>query len=323
MPELASIYTIANIGKETTPGTSVAASKRLSGLMIEPDIKNDINGYRGSGYKFKTVASLNREWVEAAISGPITYSEIIYPLASLLNNASPVAGTSDQTWTFSPDSNGADTPATYTIEVGDATRAQKFTYGLVNGLTLTFSRDGCELSGNLVGQALTDAITLTATPTALPLVPVFPTQVTVFLENSFAALSGATALSRVVSAEWSMSDRYSPSYFLDGNTSFGVHVETEPTAQMKLKMEADAAGMGLLTAMRAGSTRFMRILGSGGVIGSDNYTLQVDGACKVIGEPTFSDEDGIRCIEWTMDIFHDATWGKATQIVVVNGQSSL
>lgn len=323
MPELASIYTIANIGKESTPGTSVAANKRLSGLMIEPDIKNDINGYRGTGYKFKTVASLNREWVEAAVSGPITYSEIIYPLASLINAPSPVAGTTDYTWTFTPDSDGADSPATYTIEVGDSTRAQKFTYGLFNGLTLTFSRDGCELTGNIIGQALTDGVALTASPTALPLVPVFPTQVTVFLEDSYAALAGATALTRAVSAEWSMTDRYSPSYFLDGTTTFGVHVETEPTAQMKLKMEADAVGMGLLTAMRAGSTKFMRILGTGGTVGSDNYTLQVDGACKVIGEPSFSDEDGIRCIEWTMDIFHDATWGKATEIVVVNAQSAL
>jgi hypothetical protein len=324
MAEIASIYQIVNIGVESTSGTPVAANKRLSALMIEPQIKTDIKKYRGTGYKFPAVASLNKEWVEAALSGPITYTEIIYLLSSILGSATPVAGTTDYTWTFSPDSDGADTPKTFTVEWGDATRALEFAYGLVNALTLSFSRDGAELSGTMLGQAIDDGITLTGSPTAIALMPVLPTQVAVSLADTAAGLAAASDLTRVVSAEWAMSDRYNPAYFLNASTDWTVHVEREPTLACKLKMEKDAAGMGLLTNMRAGATKFMRIEAIGSVItGIIPYTLEVDTACKIIGEPTFSEEDGVECIEWNMEAFHDATWGKATQIKVINTLSAL
>ena len=322
MPELASIYQICNIGLETTPGTAVAANKRLSGLMIDPQPKTAIKRYRGTGYKFGTVAALNKEWVEASLSGPITYTEIVYLLSSLLDVATiatPGGGTNSRSWTFAPDSVAADAPKTFTVEIGDATRAQEFAYGLVKDLTLSFSREGNELSGTMLGNSLVDGITLTGSPTAIALMPVLPTQITVKLADTAAGLPGASALTRAVSAEWSMAKRYSPAFFLDAATSWGVHVEVEPTAKMKLKVEADSVGMGLLTQMRAGSTKFMRIGSTGSIIeGAIPYSLTIDGAGKIVSDPKFSDEDGIRCIEWEFDLFHDATWGAATQIVAVN-----
>lgn len=327
MAELASIYQIVNIGLESTSGVNTPADKRLSGLMIEPDIKADIVRYRGTGYKFGTIASLNKEWVEAALSGPITYTEIVYLLSGLLDAATittPGGGTTSRTWAFVPDTTAADAPKTFSVEIGDATRAQEFSYGLVNGLTLSFSRDGAEISGTMLGQALVDSATLTAGPTAVGLVPVLPTQTIVKVADTAAGLSAASALTRAISAEWSMTDRYGTPFFLDGSAAWGVHVEVEPSAKMKLKLAADATGMGLLTQMRAGSSKFVRIQATGSVIeAAITYALTIDGACKVIGEPKFSDEDGIRCIEWEFDLFHDNTWGKATSITVINTLTAL
>lgn len=327
MAELATIYTICNIGVETTSGTAVAANKRLSGLMIDPQPKTDIKRYRGTGYKFGTVATLNKEWVEAGLSGPITYTEIVYLLSSLLDVATittPDGGTNARTWTFTPSSTAADAPKTYTVEIGDATRAQEFAYGLVNALTLTFGRDGAELSGTMLGQALTDGITLTSNPTAIALVPVFPTHTVVKVADTAAGLSGASALTRVVSAEWSMTDRYGTPSFLDGTTTWGVHVETEPTAKMKLKLASDSTGMGLLTQMRAGSTKFISIKATGAIAeAAIPYSLTIQGAGKVTADPKISDEEGIRCTEWEFDLFHDATWDKATEIAVTNLLSAL
>jgi hypothetical protein len=323
MAEIASLYQVVNLAKETVPGTAVAADKRLSALMILPQIKNDITKYRGTGFKFPAISLLNKEWVEAELSGPITYTEIIYLFASVLD-AAGVQGSGPYTWTFTPDPTAADLPATYTVEWGDATRALEFSYGLVNALTLTFSRDGNELSGTMLGKAITDAITLTASPTTIALVPAFPTDTTVKFADTQAGLAGASALTRVVSAEWALSDRYNPAYFLDGSLSWAAHVEVEPTLTVKVKMEKDAAGMGLLTTMRAGATKFVRIEVIGDIIsGATPYTLTVDTACKVMGEPTFSDEDGIECIEWNMEAFYDATWGFATQAVVINNIAAL
>lgn len=324
MAEIATIFQLVQLGMEVTPGTPVAATKKLASLMIEPQIKSEIQKYRGTGYKFPAIASMAKEWVEADLSGPITYTEIVYLLASIMGSTTPTAGTTDQSWIFNIDPDGADVPQTYTVEWGDATRALEFAYGLVNSLTLSFSRDACELSGTMLGKAITDAITMTGGTTDVALIPVIPTQVSVYFADTQAGLDGASALTRVVSAEWALSDRFNPAYFLDGSTDWAAAVETEPTLGVKVKMEKDAAGMGLLTQMRAGSTKFVRIEGVGSIItGAIPYTLTIDTACKVTGEPSFSDEDGIQCIEWDMEGFYDPTWTKATTVGVINTQATL
>lgn len=324
MAEIASVFQQVNVGVESSSGTPVAANKRLTGLMIQPQIKTDIKKYRATGHKFATVATLNKEWVEAAISGPITYTEIVYLLSGILGTAVISGAGAAKTWTFAPATSAADAPKTFTVEWGDATRALEFAYGLVNSLKLSFSRDGCELSGSMLGQAIDDAITLTSSPTAIALLPVFPTQVAAFVADTAAGLAGASALTRVVSAEWEMSDRYNPGWFLNGAADWGVHIEREPKLTAKLKMEKDAAGMGLLTQMRAGTTKFLRIQGVGDAIsGGGNNTLTVDIAGKVTSDPTFSEEEGIECIEWNLEGFHDATWAKATSVVAINELTAL
>jgi hypothetical protein len=37
----------------------------------------------------------------------------------------------------------------------------------------------------------------------------------------------------------------------------------------------------------------------------------------------FSDEDGVYAIEWTFDMVHDGTWGKAFTVAVVNKVTAL
>lgn len=90
------------------------------------------------------------------------------------------------------------------------------------------------------------------------------------------------------------------------------------------KRQADAAGMALLTNMRAGSTKFMRIKATGAQIaGAEYYDLQIDTACKVTDVSPFEDSDGVFAIEWTMNGFYDATWTKTTEIAVVNTLATL
>lgn len=324
MAEIASIYQIVNIGVESTPGTPVAANKRLSSLMIKPQIKTDVKKYRGTGYKFSTVATLNKEWVEADIEGPITYTDIVYPLSSVLGTAVIAGAGTAKTWTFTPAANAADAPKTFTVEWGDATRALEFAYGLVNSLKLAFSRDECMITGTMLGQEVDDAITLTSSPTAIALVPVFSTEVAVFVAATAAGLASADPLERVVSGEWEIADRYNPNWFLNTNVAWDVHTEAEPKLAAKLKMEKDAAGMALLSNLRAGSTIFLRFQAVGAAIsGGGNYTLNVDIAGKVTSDPTFSEEEGIECIEWPLEGFYDPTWAAATKVAVTNELTGL
>lgn len=318
-----SIFQSVQVGPEVTPGTSVAASKRLLGLSIQPTNKAEVKLFRPMGSKFQTVATLNKEWSEASIGGPVSYTDLVYALCSCVVNVAPT-GTTAKTWIFSPALSAADTIKTLTVESGDATRAQKFTYGIVNSLGLKFSRTGNEISGSMIGKAATDGITLTATPTDVALIPVMPTQVTYKLADTQAGLAGASVIPNIIDSEWSLSGRFAPAWFMDGTTTFASHVETEPELSVKFRMEADATALGLLTTMRAGSTKFLRISATGALIsGSDYYSLTIDTALKMTEPTSYEDVDGVYAYGWSASGVYDSTWTKTTEITVINALAAL
>ncbi len=330
MPDRASIFQTVQVGVETTSGTGVVANKKLQSLAIEPGIKAEVDTFKPTGNKFATVAALNKEWVEAKVSGKPVYDEVIYPLAGIFG--APVTTTPDSVnapsarqHVFSSSSTAADTPKTFTVEQGSAERAHKFTYGLMTALGFKVSRGGVELEGQMMGQALTDGITLTASPSVLPLLPVLSKHFEIKLADSQSGLAGATALSRAISAEWEISDKFGPVWTVArGTSSFGAHVDTDPKLTAKLKVAADATGMGLLTQLRSGATKFMRIDAVGDIIGGTvAYKMSVDLALKVTEVSEFSDEDGLYAVEWEFEGAHDGTWTKAVEVTVINTQTGL
>ena|SRR5579883_1076991 len=131
--DIATVNNIVQIGVEATPGTSVAATKLLQALSIEPAIKADIKTFRPMGGKFATIAALGKEWIEAKLSGAANYTELVYPLASAFSYAAPtqISPPSGQAyrWTFTPSQSATDTIKTYTVELGSSVRAHKFTSG--------------------------------------------------------------------------------------------------------------------------------------------------------------------------------------------------
>jgi hypothetical protein len=84
---------------------------------------------------------------------------------------------------------------------------------------------------------------------------------------------------------------------------------------VKLRLEADNVGMGLLSTMRTGDTKYLRILATSEPIYSTyKYRLQIDTAVKIAEVSEFSDDDGIFQIEWTFNGVYDGIWGKAFEI---------
>lgn len=325
MAENASLYQQTQLFPEVTPGTVGPATKRLTSLSITPSIKPEVKTYKPTGYKFTTVASLSKEWSEFDVSGPVTYNEVIYLLNSLIKQVTPTGAGANKTSAFAPNSNGSDTRQTYTIENGSAERARQIAYGLVTGLEFTFNREEVTCKGTMMGKAISDNVALTALlPSAeIPVMPVLPTQGVIKLADTQAGLAGATALARAFSATWSLNSLSGPVWPINASTSFAALVDTEPTAEGTLLVAVDAEGMGLLTNLRAGSTKFLRIAYTGEVLGTGNYSLQIDTAIKVKDVKQFSDQDGVYAVEWGWEMVHDSTWGKATEITVVNALTAL
>src|SRR5687768_754043 len=124
------INQVCQIGVESTAGTAVAANKRLSALSLLPNVKANVQRFRPQGYKYPTVTALGKEWTEAPLTGVPTYTEIVYPLSSVLGTAvitTPGGGTTSRLWTFNPSTTTDDAPKTFTIEMGSAVRAHRIT----------------------------------------------------------------------------------------------------------------------------------------------------------------------------------------------------
>lgn len=329
----ASISQTVQIGLEATKGDAVAADKKLQSLSIEPSINPETNQFRPMGQKWPSIVSLNREWVTAGVSGAPTYDEIVYPLSSVLETAAvtqPDATNAPSVylWTFTPSSTDIDTFRTFTVEQGDSTRAHRFAYGVFTEFGLDISRAGIDLSGSMIGQSLEDGVTLTASPTTLPLVPVLPNDVSVFMDDTAAGL-GTTKLASgagpAFSANFNIGDRHGPVWPIDAAVdSFAETVETEPSGTLELTLEADATSMGLLTTLRDGDTKFVRIESVGAVIEDvQTYRLTIDLAVKVESIGSFDDEDGVYVVPPSFTLVHDADWGQALQLEVQNSTASL
>ena len=333
MAERTAISQGVALGVETTPGTAVAATRRLGSIGFSPGISAEFTEQRPMGQKWLNAAILGKEWSEIAIEGNPCYTELPYLFASLLSSPTIVqiqdggTPTGAYTHTFTTASFDADTPKTYTIEQGSSVRAHRAANVAITEATMAFSRDEISLEGAAIGAAIQDGITLSSPVTQLDQVLVLPRQVSVYLDDTAAAL-GTTKLTRVLSGEIAITERFGPLWTVDAaQDSYAATIETPPSGTASLMVEANAEGMAPLVAMRAGDTKFLRVQAVGPVIYDAgvtvNHTFTWDVAVQVSDPQEFSDEDGVYAMGWGYSFVHDPVWGKATEVSVITTTSAL
>lgn len=324
MAENATLYQRAQLGVESVPGTLVAATRLLAGSTITFTTEAETTPLTPSGFKFPTIAALNREWVTLEMSGPLNYTEIVYPLSSLISTVTPTGAGNAKTWSFAPDSDGANTRTTYTLEHGSDEWGRRMGYCLFNGMTFNFSRRESTFSARAIAQALNDNFNMTDALSAVELLPALPTQQTIKIADTAAGLPGASVLTRAFEATVGIESLGTPIWPLNSGVSgFAAVVDSVPTTTSRFRVMVDTAGMAPLTKFRAGTTQFIRITSTGGSIsGGGNYTITLDVAMKIL-RPRFQDLDGVWTVDWEGVFTHDVTWGKALQIDVINTLTAL
>lgn len=327
MPERATVTQAVQIGVETTPGTPVAAGKLLQSMAMVPEIHVNSQQYQPTGQKVNSIVVPGEEWSELALSGVVDYTEIMYPFNMILQAATPVqqGATTAYLSTFTPAARAPDTVKTFTIQQGDSVRAQQMAYAFLSELVMTFNRQGATITGKGMGQVISDGITLTASPTAMPQKPVIPNQIDIYIDPTSGAL-GTTKLLRALEAKLTIQNRYGPIWALNSsNASWAANVELDPTFSLDLKVEADAQGMALLTALRAGTTQFVRIKCTSPDLAGTAFpfSLTMDMAVKPATPSTYADDNGIYAITFTNPLVQDAGWGKFLTVALMNQQTAL
>jgi hypothetical protein len=210
---------------------------------------------------------------------------------------------------------------TYTIEFGGPLGETN-----VGDITVTDSTTG--------GTGVTVTVTTAgAANTALTLVPILPTHVCIYAFDSAQATINTTTnetetylLHRVMEVQWSMGNRFNPLYVLNcASTGIQAMIEQLPTAQFRIRMAADAEGMGMLSNLRTGASKWFRIKATGATISSaEEYQLIIDLAGKLTDQPSdFSDQDGVYATEWQFDLTPGLTNGGAVEVGVVTSVTAL
>jgi hypothetical protein len=320
------------IGVETTSGTAVPANKKLMAYRIDPHVAVETTQYRPSGYLVPSAAAVNTEATEADFEGPIDYQNIVYPLSSIFGAATisqpasvPSPTVYEWLWNFTGKS--VITPKTFSVEVGDSTRAVKFNYGAFTGMDLSIERTGDNtVSGSMMGRALTTGGTLTATPTEIEMLPVNGNHWDVFTATTGAGLTAGTKLLAIYDAGLSFGDILAAEYTLNSaNTSFNsLYINEDPSFEWTMTLGADATSEGFIANMRAGTKNFIRLQATGPIIeDAFNYSITIDMCVVVTDFDAYGSNDGAYVLPTSFALAYDATWGKAMSITVRNSLSAL
>lgn len=328
MTERSSLFQGIQIGKESTPGTAVSASTSLNAISFglsgwEPTMQRT----RPMGQAVASQIVPIYEETPITIQGEGSYSEMVYLYAGLLAQAT--ASTTDTTgkaWTFAPSARAESSIYTFTIEQGGAVRAEKAAFCHFTGAEVTYNRTtGVSISGSGRGQALSDNITMTGSPTAIEERQILGSDIKVYIDSTTASL-GTTQYTRDFQVVHRMNDIRGPVKPLNGAASFSETVQTEPTHQLELRLERDSQGMGLLTAARAGTAQYVRVdcvstINAGAA--SVKYTHRLDFAGKISAGYSKDDEEGVDVANWVLDAYWDTNWGKFMNLLLINKVAAL
>lgn len=328
MTERSSLFQGLQIGKEATLGTAVSASTSLNAISFGISGWNPtFNRTRPMGQAVASQITPVYEETPISIEGQGSYSELAYLFSGLLHSST--ASTTDTTgkaWTWTPSARAESAINTFTIEQGGSVRSEKASGCFFQGAEITFNREtGVGVSGSGMGQALSDNITLTGSPTAIEERPILGSDIKVYADTTSASL-GTTQYNRDFNIVWRCNDVRGPVKPLTGSSSYVETVQTEPTIQLELTLERDSQGMGFLTTARAGTTQFVRVncvstilAGSATVF----YTFRIDFAGKISSGYSKDDNDGIDVATWTLDAVYDTNWAKYQQLLLINKVAAL
>jgi hypothetical protein len=316
------------LGVEVTPGSAVAANKRLPSIDIEISPEHTKQFFRGAGFKFNTIGVMNKNWSAGSFKGPLNYTELLYVLSSYSNYAAPASvGTGGYGWTFNPAISGEDTIKTYTIERGDSNDAAKATNGIFNSLDIEVTRDSGTISGEVLAKLFSVGNTLTSTPTTIDNTPVSMNDMSIYLDSTSAGL-GSTKLTDVFRMSVKLPKKYDLKWVIDAaQTSWADIVSQYMTPKLTLECEFSSQMRTLYNTLKADNVGdyFLRALAVGNNIGAGaDQTFRLSTALQFTDAKEQRKGNGdVYAYNFEFEIMANSAWSKAWEIYLINAQSAI
>jgi hypothetical protein len=316
MGHRASVNQQVQLGAEATPGTAVAANRLLTAFTWTFGAKPVTKQFVGTGRKRPSASELLTDASLGKVAGQGDFNQLVYLLSSVYGKAIPALHGMSSTaydWKFVPPITGAAAPQTYTLQNGDATDAEQYPYTLFTGWGYTFGRKSeFAVTGDWFAQEMAEGVTLTASPTEVPLSPITGAMANISLDASSAGI-GATLLQNPLNVAFAATNYYGEYWpIARANASYSGHVDLLPKDELKLKLEADSTAIAIKgNYLETGARCYVRVDAQGPVIDSGhsiNAVFQHDLVCFVADISELSDTDGVYSVEYTFQVAEDTAW---------------
>lgn len=315
------------LGRETTPGTAVAATSIWRGLGVLSDDRETVFPEEDVGilggvdraYVPKLAASLSMGSVEA------TYQQILHLLEAGILTATPTAdgvGT-DFIYEYPFPTTSLPTIKTYTLEGGDNAGAEEMEYAFVQSLTLEGSAgEALMMSADWVGRKVTPS-TFTGALSIPAVEDILMSKAKVYVD----AVGGTIGTTQLTQTVLSMNLQYNtglvPVWTADGELYFTMHKNVMPEATLELTFEHNAACIAEKAIWRAGTPRQIQIKWEGSAFGTpgttySNHTLILNLAGKWETFGPLDDSDGNDTITATFRARYNSTAALFGKLIVVN-----
>lgn len=318
------------VGVETTHGTAVAANKSLPSASIELTRELDVKEYRALGHKVMTVTKVTRDWCSGKLSGPLNYSEIVYPLSTLVAPVitTPANGVLTRKWVFTAADQGEDTFKSLTIQEGDSTAAQQAAFAVFTEFGADIKEDDATMDGTLLAQGLA-AGSLTSSPTSIAQLPIGPREIDVYMD-AIGGTIGTTKVTDALSASFKISNKYGPKWVLNtANTAWKETVEMPLTMTGSIVTEHNAQSRAFYAAISntANPYYLIRLQATGSLIESVTpdyyYKLQIDFAAQVV-KTQQQDSQGVYAYEYQLlPLYHSNFGNKAFEATLYTTLTAL
>lgn len=321
------------MGQESTAGTAVAATALWRGRGVLEDMQDQVSVEEDVGmlidvdrtYVPKKYAGLSFESIEA------TFEQLPYIFQAGINDVAGVqdgAGT-DYIWTWNLPTTSANTPQTFTLEMGDDQAVEEMEYAFIEKLTLEGKAGeawmmGADWRGRKVStSAFTGSISL---PTVEEMLF---SKTKLYIDDVGGSIGTTQKSNTLMDAALELTTGFVPIWAAHGDeVVFAAVKQVKVAGSLKITFEHDSIAVAEKANWRAQTPRLIRLLCEGDAVATpgttySNKTMIIDLAGKWETFDALSDSDGNDTVVGNFKIAYNATAALAGQFVIVNELSTL
>ena len=337
------------IGKETTRGTAVAATRALATKSATYRIREEFEEHAGqmSGNLARASVApiLKRTWTEFEFTNDLEFTQILlFLLSGMKGGVTPTTPGSGEArlWTFTPSPTVDPAPDTYTLEYAERDMesspnelSNEAPYAFTKEIEISASEDATpQLSASMVARV--SSLTASTGALTLPTPEVVTTPLAgLWIDATWAGLGTTAITGQIFGVTWRWSDFLREAWYFDNRSTKDFSQYEFPgrdegrVADLTIDAVMGAASGDLVPTedalKTAGTKRFVRVQFSGSAFDAPDNGLsrfiRLDG-CFIHApdsmEERGQDKDGNKIIRLHLLSFYDSTQAQDVEISCQN-----